>query len=90
MKNKELETSVLIKEVEELNNNTPDGRIVDGDTILADLIESNDFELSGMCQDIFNIWKNTTDKEAVEQMFFEFTGVEFVKFLKKCKEEISR
>ena len=90
MKNKELETSVLIKEVEELNNNTPDGRIVDGDTILADLIESNDFEFSGMCQDIFNIWKNSTDKNAVEQMFFEFTSVEFIEFLKKCKEEISR
>ena len=90
MKNKELETSALIKEVEELNNNTPDGCIVDGDTILTDLIESNDFELSGMCQDIFNIWKNSTDKEAVEQVFFEFTGIEFVDFLKKCKEEISR
>ena len=80
MKNKELKTSALIKEVEELNNNTPDGRIVDGDTILTDLIESNDFELSGMCQDIFNIWKNSTDKKAVEQMFFEFTGLEFVSF----------
>lgn len=69
MKNKELKTSTLIKEIEELNNNTPEGCIVDGDTILTDLIESNDFELSGMCQDIFNIWKNSKDKKAVEQMF---------------------
>lgn len=80
----------LINEVEKLNNNTPEGRIVDGDTILADLIMFNDFELSGMCQDIFNIWKNSTDKKAVEEMFFEFTGVEFVSFLEKCKKEISR
>ena len=93
--NNELESIIdkkesLIEQVEKLNNNTPEGRIVDGDTILADLIENNDFELPGMCQDIFNIWKNSTDKEAVEQMFFEFTGLEFVSFLEKCKEEISR
>ena len=87
---KEDKILTLIKEVEELNNNTPEGRIVDGDTILADLIENNDFELSGMCQDIFNIWKNSTDKKAVEQMFFEFTDVEFISFLEKCKKEISR
>lgn len=90
MKNKELEISDLIEEVEELNNNTPEGCIVDGDTILTDLIESNDFEISGMCQDILNIWNNSTDKKAVEQMFFEFVGIEFVEFLKKCKGEISK
>lgn len=90
MKNGKFEILTLIKEVEKLNNNTPDGRIVDGDTILADLIESNDFEMTGMCQDIFNIWKDSTDKKAVEEMFFEFTGVEFVSFLEKCKREISR
>lgn len=90
MKNENFKVLTLIKEVEELNNNTPEGCIVDGDTILTDLIESSDFELSGMCQDIFNIWKNSTDKNAVEQMFFEFTSVEFIEFLKKCKEEISR
>lgn len=90
MKNRNIEILTLINEVEKLNNNTPEGRIVDGDTILVDLIESSDFELSGMCQDIFNIWINSTDKEAVEQIFFEFTGVEFIEFLKKCKEEISR
>ena len=80
----------LLKEVEELNNNTPDGWIKDSDTILADIVQENDFEITGIAQDIFNIWRNSSDKEAVEQIFFEFTDMEFKDFLEKCKEEITR
>lgn len=80
----------MIEEVEQLNANTPDGIVVDGDTILADLIKDVDFEFNGLSQDIFNIWKKSNDKKAVEQMFFEFTDMEFDKYLEKCKKEISR
>lgn len=80
----------MIKEVESLNANTPEGCIVDSDTILGDLIENSDFEFNGFSQDIFNIWKESKDKSAVEQMFYGFTGVEFVEYLEKCKSEISR
>ena len=80
----------LLAEVEKLNDNTPDGCIRDADTILVDLIEKNDFEFSGFAYDIFNIWKNSSDKEAVEQMFYEFTDMSFKKYLEKCKKEISR
>ena len=45
----------LLKYVEELNTNTPDGQIVDADTILKDIMDEQDFEISGMAQDIFNI-----------------------------------
>lgn len=83
-------TEKMIKEVEELNNNTPNGIIHDADTILVDLIENCDYKFSGFAQDIFNIWKNSTDKNAVEQMFYEFTDMDFVDYLKKCKEEITR
>ena len=85
-----LSTEKIIKEVEELNNNTPEGLIIDADTILVDLIESCDYEFSGFAQDVFNIWKNSTDKVAVEQMFYEFTGVEFIDYLLMCKEKITR
>lgn len=36
----------LLKEVEELNSNTPDGVIRDADTILIDAILENDFEIA--------------------------------------------
>ena len=80
----------LLKEVEELNSNTPDGVIRDADTIIIDAIQKNDFEITGIAEDIFNIWKNSSDKKAVEQMFFEFTDMEFKDFLEKCKDEITR
>lgn len=83
-------TEDMIKEVEELNNNTPNGQIIDADTILVDLIQENDFEFSGIAQDIFNIWKESKDKKSVEQMFFEFTGMEFDRYLMKCQSEITR
>ena len=80
----------LLKEVEKLNANTPDGVVVDADTILVDMVQENDFEITGIAQDIFNIWRNSSDKKAVEQMFFEFTDMEFKDFLEKCKKEITR
>lgn len=80
----------LLKEVEELNNNTPYGVIKDADTILIDLIQECDFKIIGLAQEIFNIWKSTTDKSAVEQMFYEFTGETFKDYLEKCKNEITK
>lgn len=80
----------LLKEVEELNENTPFGFIKDADTILNDIIDETDYEFDGIAQDIFNIWRNSSDRKAVEQMFFEFTEMEFKDYLEKCKREISR
>lgn len=80
----------MIEKVEVLNRTTPDGIIIDADTILVDLIERCDYEFNGFAQDIFNIWSISTDKASVEQMFYEFTGVEFVDYLEKCLVEISR
>ena len=82
--------SKMVEQVEELNNNTPDGIIIDADTILVDLIEKCNYEFNGFAQDIFNIWKNSNDKPAVAQMFYEFTDVEFEDYLEMCLEQISR
>lgn len=79
-----------IKRVEDLNYDTPEGIIRDSDTILVDLLDKADFEISGISQDIFNIYKKSKDKEVVKEMFFEFVGVEFEEYLAKCLEEITR
>lgn len=80
----------LIRKVECLNNAVPDGVIRDADTILKDILDEQDFEITGMAQDIFNIYKKSTDKTSVKEMFFEFTGVDFDEYLNKCIKEITR
>ena len=40
-------TREKIRQVELLNSNTPDGMIIDSDTILADLLLNVDNEISG-------------------------------------------
>lgn len=83
-------TREKIRQVELLNGNTPEGVIIDSDTILTDLLLNIDNEISGFSQDIFNIYKRSKDKDAVKQMFFEFTGTEFDDYLDKCMKEITR
>lgn len=83
-------TEEIIEEVERLNNNTPDGQIIDADTILVDLVQKNNDEISGFAQDIFNIWKESKDRMSVEQMFHGFTGMGFSEYLMMCQKEITR
>ena len=52
------------------------------------LISQSDHGFSGFAQNIFNIWKDSSDKKAVEDMFFEFTDIEFKKFLKNAKTKL--
>ena len=70
-------TREKIRQIELLNSSTPNGMIIDSDTILADLLLNVDNEVTGFSQDIFNIYKRSKDKDAVKQMFFEFTDTEF-------------
>lgn len=83
-------TREKIRQIELLNSSTPNGMIIDSDTILVDLLLNVDNEISGFSQDIFNIYKRSKDKDAVKQMFFEFTGTEFDDYLDKCMKEITR
>lgn len=83
-------TREKIRQIELLNSSTPNGMIIDSDTILADLLLNVDNEISGFSQDIFNIYKRSKDKDAVKQMFFEFTDTEFDDYLDKCMKEITR
>lgn len=85
-------TREKIRQVEFLNGNalTIEGSITDSDTILCDLLQNVDNEVSGLSQEIFNIYKKSKDKNAVKQIFLTFTDMEFDDYLDKCLKEITR
>lgn len=79
------ETEQAIQTVEDMAEHLPNGLIRDVDTVLVDIIKAVDFEFDGFAQDIFNIWRKSSDRKSVEQMFFEVTDCEFLDYLKKCQ-----
>ena len=74
----------MIAEVRNLSANTPNGVIQDADTVLADVMEESDFEMTGIAEGIFRIWEESKDRIAVEQMFYAFTNMCFDDYLKMC------
>lgn len=83
-------TDNLLKEVEKLNNNTPNGVIQDADTILADIMSDCDWEIPGLATEVFETYKKSHDKQAVKNVFYALTGKEFDEFLKICTEHITK
>ena len=79
-----------IKRVKELHANTPNGVIRDADTILMDVEEVSDLEVTGIAQEIFDIYEHSSDKSAVADLFATLTGMSFEDYLNKCIEEITR
>lgn len=80
----------LAKEVLRLLENTPNGRIVDADTILKDLLDESDFEISGLAKELIQIWQNASDKASIEQLFCLFTGCAFEDYLDQCIRDTTR
>mgnify|MGYP003366824379 CR=1 FL=1 len=79
-----------IQNIKKLDENTPEGCIIDSDTILADLLEKCNYQETGLAHEIFDIYKNSTDKEAVKKLFHVFTDVEFDSYLGTCMKKITR
>ena len=61
-----VEFMVQVEGKQELTINTPNGVIRDADTILEDYLDNRETEISGIAEEVFGIYKNTTDKESVE------------------------
>ena len=57
----------------------------DPDTILADLMDDQDFETSMTAIELFSIYRDQ-ETETFNDMFRFFTGKEFDDYLKECKE----
>lgn len=59
----------------------------DPDTILADLMDDQDFEVNGTAIELFSIYRDQENgHEIFNDMFRFFTGKEFEDYLKECKE----
>lgn len=62
-----------------------DGVIRDADTVLADIMQDADFEITGLGKEIFEIYKKTSDKEAFESLFYSLSGETFDNYIGKCE-----
>lgn len=78
------------QQVLNLLENTPDGVIIDADTILADLCEKVNFEESGMAVELLGIWARSNDKASVEQLFCLLTDCDFEDYLDLCIAKTTR
>ena len=84
------ELEKLVIEAKALAKNAPDGFVVDGDTILCDIMEEADFEITGLAADIFDIWLKSSDRKSVEKLFYDLTDVDFEDFVNRCLDETTR
>ena len=79
-----------IKKVKELHNEvnaTVFGTAFhDADTILVDLQEEGlDIDATGVANEIFDIYKKTSDKKAFLDLFESLVGTSFTSYLRKCE-----
>lgn len=78
----------------DLQANTPEGVIVDGDTILKDQIdELSDQDYTGIFKDITEIWKEAKtvrERQLLTKMFETFTGISMKEYLEACIKKITK
>ena len=80
----------LAEQVLDLSTKQPDGMIHDADTILADIMEAADFQVSGISDDIIKLYLEVENKDDFESLFYLLTGVTFEYYLHKCEGTIQR
>ena len=76
--------------VKSLAAGTPDGVVRDADTVLKDVMDAADFEITGLASEIIDIWLAAKDRGAAAAMFQAVSGVGFEEFLDRCLETTSR
>ena len=80
-----------IKEAEEKAEEVSGAEaFADADTILKDLMDEQDWEVSGIASDLFERYKRATCKTEVEEVFQFFTCMKFKDFVEKCAKETRR
>lgn len=61
------------------------GIVHDADTVLADIMQEADFEITGLGKEIFDIYKKTRDREAFENLFYSLSGETFEEYIIRCE-----
>ena len=69
----------------DLSTKQPDGMIHDADTILADIMEAADFQVSGISDDILKLYLDVENKDDFESLFYLMTDEKFENYLLKSK-----
>ena len=86
-----MDLTKLVEEVMELSTKQPDGvKFRDADTILADLIEECDFQVTGIADELLRLYLDAENKEDFKSLFFFMTEKNFEDYLfesKKVMEE---
>lgn len=78
-----------VDKIVELSNKLPkDSSIQDCDTILADILDEADHEITGIGTDVLDLYTESSDKERISQLFEVLTGTEFSDYLNKCEKII--
>lgn len=85
-----LKVAKMANDALDLMSKTPPGIVIDGDTILADIMEEVNFEESGATEELVEIWKSTADKETFHRLFMFFTGCDFEDFLEMAIKQTTR
>lgn len=76
----------LAEHVMDLSTKQPDGMIHDADTILADIMEAADFQVSGISDDILKLYLEVENKDDFESLFYLMADEKFENYLLKSKE----
>lgn len=79
-------TKEVIKEILDTEDAEHTGLYRDADTILADIIDETDTEVSGSGYKIIKYWNDAPDesKQYIEFTFESLTGITFHEYIDRC------
>jgi hypothetical protein len=64
-----------------MQSTMPNGTIRDADTVLQDVFDETEPEITGLATEIIMLYLNSTDKDSVSAMFEAITGCSFKEYL---------
>ena len=85
--NRDAQIMDIIAQVRNLVHEIPDtciDELHDPDTILADVVDAASCCETGIAEEVFSIWEKSSDKKAVEELFYSLCGVTFKDYLERC------